>query len=103
MSDEAVRHVNLECVAAEFRPRQPHAVRWLNWEEDYTLARDLWAFPISRDDWLGFRDEGYQYCAVVEDGRIVSIAAVWRYSDHAWELAAVSTRPEFRRRGCGRP
>ena len=99
MSDEAVRHVNLECVADTFRPRQPHVVRWLDVEADYPLARDFWAFPISPEDWRGFRDEGYQYCAVVEDGRIVSLAAVWHYSDQAWELAAVSTLPEFRRRG----
>lgn len=101
MPDQAVRHVNLECVAATFRLRQPHAVRWLDVEADYPLARDFWAFPISPEDWRGFRDEGYQYCAVVEDQRIISIAAVWRYSDHAWELAAVSTAPEFRRCGYG--
>ena len=101
MPNEAARHINLECVAATFRPRQPHAVRWLDMEADYPLARDFWAFPISPEDWQGFRNEGYQYCAVVEDGRIISIAAAWRYSDHAWELAAVSTLPEFRQRGYG--
>jgi len=102
MSHEAVRHVNLECVADTFRPCQPYAVRWLDVEADYPLARDSWAFPISPEDWRSFRDEGYQYCAVVEDGRIVSIAAVWSYSDQAWELAAVATLPEFRRRGYGK-
>jgi len=98
MSDEAVRHVHLECVPNTFRPRQPHAVRWLDVEADYPLARDFWAFPISPEDWRSFHDEGYQYCAVVEDQRIISIAAAWRYSDHAWELAAVATLPEFRER-----
>ncbi len=29
------------------------------------------------------------------------MAAIWRYSNEAWELAAVSTRPEFRQRGYG--
>ena len=101
MPDEAVRHINLECVAATFQPRQPHAVRWLDVEADYPLARDFWTFPISLEDLLGFRDEGYQYCAVINQGRIISMAAIWRYSDLAWELAAVSTRPEFRRQGCG--
>lgn len=101
MPDQAAQHVNLECAAATFRPLQSHAVRWLEVEADYPLARDFWAFPISPEDCQGFRDEGYQYCAVVEDGRIVSIAAAWRYSEQAWELAVVSTAPEFRRCGYG--
>jgi RimJ/RimL family protein N-acetyltransferase len=101
MPDQAAVHCNLECVADMFRPRQLHAVRWLDVEADYPLARGFWAFPISPADWRGFRDDGYQYCAVVEDGRIVSIGAIWRYSDHAWELVAVSTRPKFRRQGYG--
>lgn len=70
-------------------------------EADYPLARDFWAFPISPEDWQGFHNEGYQYCAIVDAGCILSLAAVWRYSDQACELAAVSTLPEFRRRGYG--
>ena len=101
MPVEVVRHVNLECVPDTFRPCQPHAVRWLDVEADYPLARAFWTIPISSEDWRGFRDEGYQYCAVTDDKKIISIAAVWRYSDAAWELAAVSTLPEFRRRGYG--
>ena len=65
------------------------------------MARDFWTFPISSADWLSFRDEGYEYCGVVVSGRILSVAALWRYSDNTWELAGVSTRPEFRRQGLG--
>ena len=65
MSDEAVRHVHLECVPNTFRPRQPHAVRWLDVEADYPLARDFWAFPISPEDWRSFHDE-VQQCFAVE-------------------------------------
>jgi GNAT superfamily N-acetyltransferase len=101
-STGAPAHVNLECVPETFRPDAGHAVRWLDAEADYPLARDFWFIPISREDWLGFRAEGYGYAAAVEGGRIVSLAAVWRYSDAAWEAAGVATRPDARRRGYGR-
>ena len=42
--------------------------------------------------------DGYEYAAIIAEGQIVSIAAVWRYSDDAWEAAAVSTNPESRRK-----
>ena len=77
MPIETVRHINLKCVADTFCPHQSRAVRWLDVEADYQFARDFWPFPISPEDWRSFRDEGYQYCAVVENTRIISIAAVW--------------------------
>jgi len=41
-------------------------------------------------------------CYVIwEDGKIVARAAVWKYSETAWEVAAVSTLPGYRKRGYG--
>jgi RimJ/RimL family protein N-acetyltransferase len=91
-----------ECTPATFTPRARHPVRWLDWEADFGLAQAMWpeAYPLTPEIWQEAREAGYRYCAVIEDGRILSIAAVWRYSDEAWEAAAVSTRPDARRRGC---
>ena len=96
--------VNYICTQEVFRPALLHAVRWLDWDEDYTLARDFWPphIGLSLQDWLSARDEGYRYCAVVEDGGIVSMAAVLRYSEPEWMLAAVMTKPETRRCGYGK-
>ncbi len=96
------KYVNLECVRETFRRDDSFSVRWLDWAEDYGLARDFWFIPISREDWLGFRDEGYEYAAALDGGGIVSLAAVWRYSEPAWEAAGVATRPDARQRGHGR-
>jgi RimJ/RimL family protein N-acetyltransferase len=91
-------------------------VRWLDWERDYELASTIWPkeHPLSRETWLEARELGYRYCAVVERRRVerrrvdrrpvgrprlLAIAAVWRYSETAWEAAAVRTRPDARRRG----
>src|SRR5689334_11894110 len=96
------KYVNLECTSETFRPCLRYPVRWLDVEADYPLARAIWFEPLSLEGWRQFREDGYRYCAVVEEGRIVSMAAAWSYSDTAWEVAAVHTVPEARRRGYGK-
>ena len=103
LPDDASRpYVHYECTPATFRPQMRHPVRWLDWEQDDTLARTIWPgeHPLSRETWLEARELGYQYCGVIEGGRLLAIAAVWRYSATAWEVAAVRTQPDARRRGC---
>ncbi len=87
---------------ATFRPRQTHHVHWLDWEQDYVVAQDVWsarAIHLTQDAWQEARKDGYRYCAAIEDNAIVSLAAVWCYSEHAWEVAAVWTRPAARHQG----
>ena len=94
--------VHYRCTSDTFRPFDRYTVRWLEWEPDFTLAQAYWdsrQSPLSHETWLEARDLGYRYAAVVEGGMIRSIAACWRCSDPAWELAAVGTREEFQRRG----
>jgi predicted GNAT family acetyltransferase len=77
-------------------------VRWLDMEKDYILARDYWAAigqELKNSTWMKAYEFGYEYAAVIEFERIVSIAAVWRFSDKVWELAAVNTLPSRRQRG----
>lgn len=96
-----------------FRPRSRHAVRWLSPHQDYPLARDYWlTCPsagqdiLTQDDWQQAHELGTSYAAVTsgegEHERILSIAAVVRYSEVAWEVGDVSTAdPAFRRQGLG--
>jgi GNAT superfamily N-acetyltransferase len=98
--------VRYECTPQSFRPgvRLPgvrYAVRWLNWDRDFSLAQAMWpeAFPLTRATWDEARALGHRYCGAIEQGRIRAIAAVWRYSETAWEAAAVRTLPEARRQG----
>ena len=71
------------CTQDKFRPLIAHPVRWLDWDEDYTLARDFWPRDagLSLQVWNEARADGYKYCAVREGGKIVSLAAVWCYSE----------------------
>ncbi len=102
------RRVFYACTTENFRPRTRHKVRWLNPHKDYPLARAYWltggSGDLSEENWQEAHNLGYSYAAVVDgedqQARILSIAAVLRYSEAAWELAAVSTNdPELRRKG----
>ncbi len=67
-----------------------------------STLRELWAaggYELTHTDWVEAHNLEYTYAAIVEDCRIISCAAVWRYSEEAWEVAAVITREGYRRRG----
>ena len=97
-------YCSLICTPESFRPSDCSRVRWLDWENDYPLARAYWPQdpPLSREDWEQNRAEGFRYCAIVEHGAIAALAAVWTYSQTHWEVAAVSTAPASRQRGYGK-
>jgi RimJ/RimL family protein N-acetyltransferase len=97
-------YCSLICTPDSFCPSDCSRVRWLDWENDYSLARAYWPqdSPLSREDWEQNRADGFRYCAVVEQEAIAALAAVWTYSQTHWEVAAVSTAPAFRKRGYGK-
>jgi len=92
------------CNKATFVAHECAAVRWLDWDADFEMAQPFWptGIPFDRQDWEEARRAGYRYCAVVEGNRIVAMAAVYRFSDEAWMLAAVRTAESHRCRGLGR-
>ena len=99
--------VGLLCTAETFRPAGHEEVRWLDQEGDLALYaeafyRQIGAEPPSREDWEAWHQEGYRYCGLVRGPAILTRAAVWSYSDTAWELAAVMTQPDHRGQGYAR-
>lgn len=97
-------YCSLICTPESFRSSDCSRVRWLDWENDYPLARAYWPQdpPLSREDWEQNRADGFRYCAIVEQEAIAALAAVWTYLETHWEVAAVSTAPASRRRGYGK-
>jgi predicted GNAT family acetyltransferase len=96
MSDS--QYVEYECTLQRFHPVMSYPVRWLEWEQDYPLVQQFWPEQTAQG-WREARQQGFQYCAVVEHDQIQALAAVWRYSEDSWEAASVYTRPEMRGRG----
>jgi RimJ/RimL family protein N-acetyltransferase len=96
MSDQT--YVEYECTQQTFRSLMRYPVRWLEWEPDYPLVQMFWP-EQTPEGWREAQQEGFQYCALIEHGQIQAMAAIWRYSEAAWEVASVYTRPEVRGRG----
>jgi RimJ/RimL family protein N-acetyltransferase len=101
---ENERDIGYKCTKETFRPAIIHPVRWLDWEQDLDIAKQLWEMEerAFRQMWNEAKEQGYQFCAVVEEGRIVARAALWRYSETAWELAAVYVLEEYQEQGYGK-
>ena len=102
MAKDQIRY---RCSRESFRPARCETVRWLDCKSDWPLMQALWqasGFAADKDDWIKAHDDGYEYCAVVDNDEIAAIAAVWRYSDEAREVAAVHTNVQKRRCGLGK-
>ena len=99
--------VGYSCDAQSFRPAQTHHVRWLDINDDFDVlerfhsARDE-ARPYTRADAAKWKEAGFTDAGIVEGGILTSRAALWTYSDDAWELAGVFTSPHARRTGRSR-
>jgi ribosomal protein S18 acetylase RimI-like enzyme len=98
--------VSLICTARTFLPVKHEEARWLDDGTDLPLfqrfASATVGVPPSPAEWEEWRQQGYRYCALMLGGEIVAKAAIWTYSDAAWELAAVATLPGHRRQGYGK-
>jgi hypothetical protein len=97
-------YCRLMCTLDSFRPTDCSRVRWLDWENDYPLARAYWPqdSPLPQEDWEQNRADGFRYCAIVEQEAIAALAAVWAYSQTHWEAAAVGTALASRKVGFGK-
>ncbi|MBN1873221.1 MAG: GNAT family N-acetyltransferase [Anaerolineae bacterium] len=109
-------YVKFKCTLDTFQPVATTAVRWLDQERDYDLAAAFWPenLPLTRGVWDEAHGRQFHYCAIIKPGcavaegyaisewRIVAIAAEWRYTDHAWEVAAVRTASSVRQQGYGK-
>jgi GNAT superfamily N-acetyltransferase len=97
-------YVYYTCTLDTFRGMSTKPVRWLDYESDYALVRDYWSAYsfLSPETWSEARAASYTYAAIIEDDAIVALAAAWRYSEEAWELAAVLVEQEHRQLGYGR-
>jgi beta-N-acetylhexosaminidase len=100
-SRQGGKYLTYQCAADSFRPaRSSYDVRWIEIGETNPGAADAyWAVPLTRDDWFLLKRDGYRFCAAFDEGRIVSLAAVWKCEEDAWEVSVVATAPEARRRG----
>ncbi len=94
------------CVTRELiQPADLWAVRWLT-EDDAEAFAEPFQKGLERGWTLeGFRqlqDAGYSYCGILIDGRLCSMAGLRKRVPDVWEVMAVCTKEEYRRRGMAR-
>jgi hypothetical protein len=94
------------CTPSDFLPATtPAQVRWLDPLHEYDLACAYWQqfqIALPPETWLKAHDYGYQYAAHFEEGQVLSLAALWRFSERVWEVAAFSTLAAHRPYTCSK-
>ena len=99
------KYVHL-CVTREnIQPADLWYVRWVA-END----AEIFAKPFLKgqdhgwtlEEFRQLQSEGYSYCGIFLGGRLCSIAGLWKRAPDVWEVIAVGTREEHRRRGMAR-
>lgn len=49
----------------------------------------------------GYDFESWDDYVIIENGEIIARAGIWKMNDSEWEVAGVSTLPEYRKKGYG--
>ena len=99
------KYVHL-CVTKEaIHPADLWAVRWITENDSEAFAEPF--LKVGERGWTveEFRElksAGYSYCGIFLHNRLCSVAGVWKREPDVWEVIAVGTRPEYRRRGMAR-
>ena len=96
-----VVYVKLFATEALLKPISTEEVRWLT-EGDFPLIQAYWwadMEPWTLEEWRDLATQGYRYCGLIVDGKLVSMCGVWERNATEWEVIAVGTRPDCRRRG----
>jgi len=103
MSKDAT-DVEFVCTKETFKPVSHDIARWLDQDEDFHLVR-AWMEeqrfpngPLSQEEWDEWHKD-CQFCAVLQDGKIASIAHAWKASESTWIVAGVYTKEGCRCRG----
>lgn len=99
--------VKFICAKADFTGGADVRVRIFDAFENYDMLNEFFGKHDKKlmEDKATYFD-GYDFKAwddyvIIENGKIISRAGIWKVNDSCWEVAGVSTLPEYRRRGYG--
>jgi ribosomal protein S18 acetylase RimI-like enzyme len=106
MPNETTNVVDVKLFTTEalLKPISTEGVRWLT-EGDLPLIQAYWwadAEPWTLEEWRDLVAQGYRYCGLILYGKLVSMCGVEERNVTEWEVIAVGTRPDCRRRGYAR-
>lgn len=102
------RYVNLVCTKKSFKKHPSEITRWWSvgdWAEHCRTTENAlgWGNPcLPEDEWIQLYNEGYRYCASLENNRALAIAGLWPRTPDAWEVIAVAVRKGQMNKGHGK-
>jgi hypothetical protein len=83
------------CTRESFKPAPVTGVRWLAPQADFYRYEQMLLTrgvdPPTYDSWLEWHTQGYGFAAYVQQGTVLSVAAVLRQPEGDWQLAGVRT------------
>lgn len=75
-------------------------VNWIDVDKDFELIREYYKlFNAKEIDKEEFNDGQWKFCAIIDEGNIISFAGALYMTNENWEIGAVSTHPQHRNKG----
>lgn len=102
-----IMDIKFQCTKDSFKGSTHNCVLEFDASENYEQLNEYFgsfdkSLMCSKEEYFDGFDYGtWDDYVIFEDGKIVCRAAIWKYSQTAWEVAAVSTLPEYRCKGYG--
>jgi predicted GNAT family acetyltransferase len=90
------------CTIETFMPIETTGCQWLRIDSDFRIAEWYWQqlkSPLKHETWMAAHHYGYQYAVIIAQEKPICCAGVWRFSEEAWDVSAVSTLPPCQNRG----
>jgi len=84
------------------KPNNAWQVRWITDDDHKAITEPFRKWQDrgwTMEEFQQLREGGYVYCGIFLDGRICSIAGLWKRAEDVWEVIAVGTRDEYMRQG----
>ncbi|MCD8048864.1 MAG: GNAT family N-acetyltransferase, partial [Clostridia bacterium] len=75
--------------------------------ENYDMLNEFFgkhdkSLMCSKEEYFdGFDYNTWDDYVIIENGEIIARAGIWKVNEREWEVAGVSTLPEYRRKGYG--
>jgi predicted GNAT family acetyltransferase len=97
------KYVHLCLTKSELvRPDNLWYVRWITENDSNAFSEPFMKgqeYGWTLKEFQELQNMGYSYCGVFLNGRIFSISGLWKREPDVWEVIAVGTKEEYRRKG----
>ncbi len=105
---EKMEIVKFICTDKSLRNCTSNCVTEFDSYENYDMINEFFgghdkSLMCSKEEYFdGFDRNAWTDYVIIENGKIISRAGIWKAKDNEWEVAGVSTLPAYRRKDYGK-